>query len=107
MNKILINSLEWEIKEVETRSSELWVNGKECFGTCKYPTQEIFIDSTLKSDKKYQTIKHELTHAFLYCYMLESKQQFSEEELCEFVANYADQIICIARDYIYSKEVKG
>ena len=95
-----INGLKWTIKEVETRSSELIVNGNQCFGVCKYATQEILIDNTLKKDKKYQTLKHELAHAFLYCFLLDKKETYSEEELCEFVAMYSDQIIECANIYM-------
>jgi len=98
--KIKINNLEWKIEEVETRSSELMVDGNQCFGVCKFHSQEIFLDATLKSDKLCSTLRHELTHAFLYCYMLESKKTYTEEEVCEFVALYSKQINDIVLDYI-------
>ena len=97
---VKINNLEWKIEEVETRSSELMVDGKECFGVCKYLTQEIFLDATLKSDKLCAVLRHELTHAFLYCYLLEKKKSYDEEEVCEFVALYSKQINDIVLDYI-------
>lgn len=93
-----INKLNWTIEEVDTRSAELIVDNKSCFGVCKYLTQEIFIDASLKEDKKCQTLKHELTHAFLYCHLLEKKENYTEEELCEFVAIYSDEIIRIANE---------
>lgn len=98
--EVKINSLKWTIKEVDTRSQELNANGNQCYGTCKYHTQEIFLDNSLKNDKKCQTLKHELAHAFISCYMLEQKQNYSEEDLCEFVALYSDKIVEIATKYM-------
>lgn len=97
---ININGLKWTIEEVETRSSELIVNGVSCFGVCKFLTQEILIDNSLKEDKQFQTLKHELTHAFLYCHLLDKKDNYTEEELCEFVAMYSEPIINIAKTYM-------
>ena len=103
--KIQINRLNWEIKEVETRSQELVVNGNQCYGTCKYHTQEIFLDATLKGDKKYQVLKHELTHAFIFCYLLEQKKSYSEEDLCEFIALYSEGIIDLSKQYMLKEGI--
>lgn len=102
-----INKLKWTIKEVETRSAELVVDGSQCYGTCKYYTQEIFLDETLTNDKKIKTLKHELTHAFINCYLLEQQENYSEEQLCEFVATYSEHINEIANDYLKCKSIKG
>lgn len=97
--KIRINGLLWTIEEVDTRSQELVLNGNSCFGVCQYVNQRILIDNSIKDDKKCQTLKHELTHAFLYCYMLDKKDTFNEEELCEFVALYSEEINLIVSGY--------
>ena len=97
---IRINGLLWTIEEVDTRSQELVINGNSCFGVCQYVNQRILIDNSIKDDKKYQTLKHELAHAFLYCYTLDKKDTFNEEELCEFVAMYSDAINDFAKEYM-------
>lgn len=98
--QININGLNWTIEEVETRSAELIVNGNQCFGVCQYLNQRILLDITLKNDKKLQTLKHELTHAFLYCHLINMKESYTEEEVCEFVAMYSQAINEIAQTYI-------
>lgn len=98
--EVKINGTTWNIKEVDTRSQELNINGNQCYGTCKYHTQEICLDSSLKKSKKYQTLKHELAHAFISCHLLEQKKSYSEEEMCEYVALYADNIVEIASHYM-------
>ena len=104
--KIKINRLNWTIKEVETRSAELVVNGNQCFGVCKHYTQEIIIDKTLKDDAKYQILKHELTHAFIRCFLIELKESYTEEDLCEFVALYSEQINDLAKKYIKNEDIQ-
>ena len=94
-----INNLTWTIREVETRSAELIVNGSQCFGVCKHYTQEIMIDETLKPDAKLQVLKHELTHAFIRCHLLDYQEHYTEEDMCEFVALYSEQINNIAKEY--------
>lgn len=96
---VTINNLVWTIHEVETRSAELIVNGNQCFGVCKHYTQEIILDESLKDDAKMQTLRHELTHAFIRCYMIEYKEHYTEEDVCEFVALYAEHINKIAKEY--------
>lgn len=110
---IKINNLTWTIREVETRSTELVVNGNQCFGVCKHYTQEILIDETLKPDAKLQVLKHELTHAFIRCCLLDYQEHYTEEDMCEFVALYSEQINNIAKEYFngtlekYIKEYMG
>ena len=98
--QVKINNLTWTIHEVDTRNAELVVNGAQCFGVCKHYTQEIIIDESLKDDAKLQVLKHELTHAFVRCHLLDYKESYTEEDLCEFVALYAEQINNIAKEYM-------
>jgi len=50
------------------------------------------------------TLLHELTHAFLGVYSLNKDDYFSDEEVCEFVANYSYEMMAIADDYLTSRQ---
>lgn len=96
---ITINEILWEIKESEPNNSMLLVDGTRCRGTTHFFHQQIILDNTLKQDTKYNVLCHELAHAFLYVTQLKDKDEFTEEEICNFTGNYARQIIRIADKY--------
>ena len=102
--KVSINGIEYEIIEVEPMHSMLLAEGKRCFGTCHYHPQEIYLSNSLKPDAKYSTLCHELGHAFLMETQLDKKSEnFSEEELCDFMGMYGKSIMNIANQY-FGKE---
>ena len=105
--KIKINDLTWKIIEVDTNDTNLLSGNTQCFGTCHYSKQIIYIDKNLNIEKLYQTLIHELTHAFIYCYLLKMNCKFDEEELCEFVAIYGKKIINMATDYFNNRNKVG
>lgn len=99
INELKINELEWTIEEVDTRSQELVIDNNWCNGVCIYTQQRILLDKSLKNDKKIQTLRHELAHAFIYCYLLNQKESYTEEELCEFMGIYGGMINKITEEY--------
>lgn len=101
--KIVINTIEWEIKEVDSLDGILVVNSRRCKGVCDYGTQIISIQNNLKENIKRQTLAHELTHAFLFQTQIDEKDKYSEEFVCEFLARYAFQILEIVDKYFTSE----
>lgn len=95
-----INGNEWKIVEVNEKDEKLKINDKECWGTCMYEEQTIYICQEMRLSKKKQTLMHELSHAFLYEYLLKFQENFDNEELCEFVAKYSQRIGNLANKYI-------
>ena len=67
-------------------------NAYACMGLTFYKEHKIWIASELCKDEKIRTLKHELTH----CYIWENgfyNVDFNNEELiCDFVANINDFI---------------
>jgi len=59
----------------------------------------------LKQDFKKEALTHELAHAFISSYLLDLKDEFTEEELCHFVAKYSPQINKLADEYFKDKPV--
>lgn len=90
--EVKINRLLWKIEEIESVDSRLYVNEKYCFGVCEYAIRTIYLDKNMEERYKRKVLRHELCHALLASYMLRSKDEYTEEELCEFVALYADEI---------------
>ena len=104
---VKINDLNWQILKVSSDDVNLLDGKNKCYGICYYTEQIIYIDKSLEINKLYRTLKHELTHAFIYCYLLKMNCKFDEEELCEFVAIYAEKIINIATDFINTEVINN
>lgn len=68
-------------------------------GECDRVNNEIYIARDLKPSFKKKVLIHELAHAFVGSYLLEYKDNYTEEELCEFVAMYSESINGIVKDY--------
>lgn len=90
----------WSITEVAGSDSSLLVDGKRCRGATHYFKREIYIDKDLTPEDKKQTLIHELSHATLYDTQIELKEEYSEENLCDFMAMYGAGIIRVAEDYL-------
>lgn len=88
-----INNKTWNIFEVPGASTNLYIDGKHCRGVTRYLEREICVSSELSPCDKRQTLIHELAHAFLYDTQIEIKDEYTEENLCDFMAMYADDII--------------
>lgn len=101
---VLVNGIKYNVKEVEPTHSMLLIGDKRCSGTCHYHHQEIYLSNALKLDTMYNTLCHELSHAFLAETQLENKENFTEENLCEFVGIYGKKICEIADNYFKERE---
>ncbi len=107
MYKTLINNLEWTVIEIERGNEKLKLeNGEDCFGTCRYYENAIYLDKDLCNFHKMRVLAHELTHAYIFCYLLKQVDNYDEEELCEFVSCYGKQIWDIVDDYFFKKEME-
>ena len=104
MKEFLIGSLKWRIIEVPSTDPSLVVNNSPCYGTCHHHMNMIFLDEFLPYERKKQTLRHELTHAFISSYLLEQRETYTEEMLCEFVSIYSEGINKIVEDYFKEKE---
>ena len=98
MNKeIKINNHIWQIEEHPEEEllyeyQKRQPNAYACFGLTFYKEHKIWIAKELCDDEKIRTLKHELTH----CYIWENgfyNVDFNNEELvCDFVAGIYDFI---------------
>ena len=98
MNKVKINNLEYTIEEVdEIGKSD---DGGTYSGQIDYIDQKILILKRLSKEQKKNTLRHELTHAFLWAYGFAQMESLHYETICDFVGIYSEQIVKIANEYI-------
>lgn len=100
-----LNDMEWTIKQtpkqwlVEKYNSE---NESKCtyvFGLCEYPKHIIHINEELERTEMIKTLKHELTHCWLWSYGAKY-ETYTEEELCDKVSAMCDFIHRTAYSYL-------
>ena len=99
-----INGIEWQIIEVEEGNEHLKIGDDECYGTCRYDRQNIYLLKSMRLSMKKQTLIHELTHAFLYEILLKRQKSYDNEEICIFVSKYGERIINLANKYMEIKK---
>jgi Zn-dependent peptidase ImmA (M78 family) len=80
-----INNLEWQIKTTTDFNEDL-------FGRTDYDTLTIYISAKTCEQTQQVTLIHELIHAFLHSYGFMYKDNFTREDICEFVAHNLDAI---------------
>ena len=105
--KVEINGLTYTIKEVDTIEE---IDGKKVIGLTKYIEQEILLLKIISDELKAVTLKHELTHAFLWAYGFGAMEELPIEIVCDFVAIYSKKIDNICgmyfeehKDYLKAK----
>lgn len=79
---VTINGLEWSIQTEDMNSTNI--------GLADYRSLSITLDETVSKETLIRTLKHELTHAIIYSYGLDQIGKFSQEIVCDFMANYSD-----------------
>lgn len=105
--KFKINNTEWTIEEVdEAAIKNEMENNDETLGVTLYKTQTIML---LKDQANIiKTLKHELTHVWLYEYghNQNDDKTFTYEDVCEVVASSNDFINEIIKQYKQNNGVK-
>lgn len=111
--KVKINNLNWEIKEgtqeeIKTIMKEKADKGIDddpsesgrYFGSTFLDDQIIILDKDLPQDRKRRTLLHELTHAYIGCYITHlADTKYGEELVCDIVSNSYDIITEILNKY--------
>lgn len=98
--KFKINNTEWIIEEVDDATINNETKEDETLGVAIYKNQKIML---LKDQANIiKTLKHELTHVWLYEYghNQNDDKTFSYEDVCEVVASSNDFINEIVDRYL-------
>lgn len=88
----LINKDEIKRKYIEDRQED----ASFVFGLTLYPENEIWINRDMCLQQQLKTLKHELTHCYLWSYGLTNSPGYTEEMVCDIVAsssNFIERIV--------------
>lgn len=103
--KFILNSDEWELEEVDSDelldlyNKEFNSDSTFCFGVTLYPKHKILINKDMCNGQKIKTLKHELTHAYIWEHGLYNAPNFTEEMVCDLVAACSETIYELAKDW--------
>lgn len=103
---LTINGFRWLINEVAQKDMPNQPNDDEivALGRTYTASNHIYMNKELSHKVFYNTLIHELTHAFISSYGF-AQVDLSAEVMCDFMGCYAEQIVTIANDYM--KQRKG
>lgn len=76
------------------------------FGLTNKSKHKIFINKNMCKKQIIKTLKHELTHCYIWEYGLYNVPNFNEEMVCDLVASINDGINDVVNEFIY-KIFKG
>jgi Zn-dependent peptidase ImmA (M78 family) len=103
---IKIKNFKWKIEEIEDKTNIDFWNSEEDFlklyGQCHFDKQVIYLWKDITPERRRHTLIHELTHAFLDTYIIK-KEAYDEEDICNILGSYADDIIEITDLYLTSR----
>lgn len=103
--KFKINYDEWEIKEKDKNElKELYENDMQekayyVFGVTVKSEHIIYINKDMCEEQKIRTLKHELTHCYIWEYGLYNVMDINEEVICDIVASSNDFINEVVEQY--------
>lgn len=94
--KFIINNAEWTIKKVNEDVMNNEMKNDYTLGVTIYKTQEILLLENQANIIK--TLKHELTHVWLYEYAHNQRDDnsYNNEDICEIVAssnNFINEVV--------------
>lgn len=93
--KILLNNIPWTIKRVDEDNPRL-LKADAC-GVSSEIDKKILISKEFHGEFLFQVIVHELTHAtFDGVHITLEKNTYTEEEVCVFMENNANNIVTLA-----------
>ena len=107
MFKFKINNTEWTIKEVSEAEINNEMKNDFTLGVTIYKSQEILLLENQANLIK--TLKHELTHVWLYEYghAQNDDKKYDYEDICEIVASSNDFINEVIEQYENNKKIKS
>lgn len=110
--KFILNFDEWEIKEVDSDelldlyNKEFDSDSTFCFGVTLYPKHKILINKDMCQAQKIKTLKHELTHAYIWELGLYNAPHFTEEMVCDLVSACSDTINILIKKYTKDNNIE-
>ena len=87
-----INNDEWNIVLMDKENLKKKYNEEYeeeasfVFGLTIYPESEIWINNDMCFEQQLRTLRHELTHCYIWSFGLKNTSNFTEEMVCDIVA---------------------
>lgn len=88
-----------ELYETETQEKTYFV-----FGVTRKSQHVIYINKDMCEEQKIKTLKHELTHCYIWEYGLYNVIDINEEVICDIVASSNDFINHVVDKYIKNRK---
>ena len=106
--KFELNGIEWTIEEIDEERMKAEAELDHIWGLTVYSKQKVFLLDSLSKELLIQTLKHELTHAWLdsYAHPQNNEYKYHYEQICEIVAKSNDFINDIVEKYKEAKNEK-
>lgn len=111
--KFILNYDEWQIEEIDSDklldlyNKEYDSDSTFCFGVTLYAKHKILINKDMCDEQKIKTLKHELTHAYIWEHGLYNVPSFTEEMVCDLVASAMPSINEIISNWLLCKYKKS
>lgn len=105
MFKFKINNMEWKLYEKSKQELLDRYNAnqeqKACyvFGVTLYPEHEIWINQEMCFEQQLKTLKHELTHCYIWSHGMYNITEYTEELICDLVSASNDFINEVVEKY--------
>lgn len=100
--KFEINNMHWKIMQKSTQeltdkyNSQYEQKAYYTFGVTLYPDHEIWINKDMCFEQQICTLKHELTHCYMWNYGLYNITEYNEEFICDLVSasnNFINEVV--------------
>lgn len=109
--KFTINYDEWQIEEKSKNElKELYEKETQektyfVFGVTIKSAHTIYINKDMCEEQKIKTLKHELTHCYIWEFGLYNVMDINEEVICDIVASSNDFINEVVEQYLGIKKL--
>ena len=94
---IEIAGQQWSVEKIDAHQPGLTVDGTACRGATWCGQAKIYLSNELKGDQVMRVILHELTHAYICSTQAINTESWTEEDVCDLVAIYGNDIVVLAR----------
>ena len=100
-----INNMTWKITYKDTKTLIAKLNSRceekvfYVFGLTLYDSHEIWINGDLCFEQQIKTLKHELTHCYMWSMGMHNVIEYNEEFICDLVSASNDFINEVVEKY--------
>lgn len=92
-NKVCVNGCWIEVEFCDPDSNYLYYRSEYCFGVFVGCDAKIYLNNRMEETFCKRTLIHEITHAIVQYAQIEGrKDTYTEENVCEMMGMYAEQI---------------